>query len=397
MEGEILLAVSTHADTSSAFEVHAASVDAGTDFSHQWQLADLKPATRYYLRATARGATGKATAQLEASFTTAPAVHEWQDVRFAVMSCQSHKDRDELEGFRIYPAMQKAGIAFYVATGDNVYYDSDPPLADTVALARFHWNRMHGLSGLVDFHRQVPGYWEKDDHDTVKNDSWPPQGNNVDRSETLEGKLTFFKGLKVFREQVPMGEKTYRTFRWGKGLQIWLTEGRDFRSPNNMPDGPDKTIWGQKQLEWLKTSLLASDADFKVLISPTPVVGPDRANKADNHSNVTFGQEGNAFRKWVQDNKLTGNLFTCCGDRHWQYHSVDPATKLNEFACGAASDKHAGGSPGVDLEFHKFHRVKGGFLTVGVARPGGVPTIAFRHHDVDGQVVYEHAVPRRRD
>jgi hypothetical protein len=29
-----------------------------------------------------------------------------------------------------------------------------------------------------------------------------------------------------------MGERTYRTFRWGRGVQIWLTESRDFRSAN---------------------------------------------------------------------------------------------------------------------------------------------------------------------
>ena len=39
-----------------------------------------------------------------------------------------------------------------------------------------------------------------------------------------------------------MGERTYRTFRWGRGLQIWLVESRDFRSANTMKDGPDKTI-----------------------------------------------------------------------------------------------------------------------------------------------------------
>ena len=44
-----------------------------------------------------------------------------------------------------------------------------------------------------------------------------------------------------------------------------------------MPDGPDKTIWGREQLAWLKESILASDAAFRVLISPTPIVGPDRA------------------------------------------------------------------------------------------------------------------------
>jgi len=394
MAGDISLEFSAEPDFTTAPYPKKARVDSATDFTHQWKLNGLKPNTSYGVRVRAHAADGETTALLEGRFRTAPRPDAWQDILFAVMSCQSHKDRDELDGFRIYPAMQKGGVAFYVATGDNVYYDSDPPLADTVPLARFHWNRMHGLPLLVDFHRQVPGYWEKDDHDTVKNDSWPPQGKNVDRSDALEGRLTFFKGLKVFREQVPIGEKTYRTFRWGKGLQIWLTEGRDFRSPNNLPDGPEKTIWGREQLEWLKSSLLASDADFKVLISPTPVVGPDRGNKADNHSNATFGQEGNAFRRWVQENKLTGNFFTCCGDRHWQYHSVDPATKLNEFACGAASDKHAGGSPGLDPEFHKFHRVKGGFLTISVTRPGDVPTIAFRHHDVEGQVVYEFVLPR---
>ncbi len=33
-----------------------------------------------------------------------------------------------------------------------------------------------------------------------------------------------------------------RTFRWGKTLQIWLVEGRDYRSPNNMPDGPEDPV-----------------------------------------------------------------------------------------------------------------------------------------------------------
>jgi alkaline phosphatase D len=75
------------------------------------------------------------------------------------------------------------------------------------------------------------------------------------------------------------------------------------------------------------------------------------------------------------------------------YHSVDPLTGLNEFSAGAASDAHAGGSPGLDPEFHKFHRMLGGFITVNVARTNSQPTITFRHHDVDGGVVYEKSFP----
>ena len=69
-------------------------------------------------------------------------------------------------------------------------------------------------------------------------------------------------------------------------------EGRDYRSPNDMPDGPGKTIWGEEQMAWLKKTAAESDAAFRILISPTPIVGPDRENKRDNHANKVFKHEG---------------------------------------------------------------------------------------------------------
>ena len=83
------------------------------------------------------------------------------------------------------------------------------------------------------------------------------------------------------------------------------------------------------------------------------------------------------------------NFYVACGDRHWQYHSIDPETQVHEFSSGPASDEHAGGTPGLDEDYHVYHRVRGGFLSV-TAGPSG---IAFRHRDVHGNVVYEY---RRR-
>src|SRR5262249_46743098 len=200
--------------------------------------------------------------------------------------------------------------------------------------------------------------------------------------------LTFQQGMQIFRTEVPMGERTYRTFRWGKTLQIWLVEGRDYRSPNTMPDGPQKTIWGAAQKAWLQRTLVESDADWRILVSPTPIVGPDRANKADNHSNLAFAFEGREFREWAQ-RTLGDNFVTINGDRHWQYHSVHPETGTHEFSVGAASDSHASGSPGEDPRYHRFHRVKGGFLQVATERSGKESRVHFRLHDVHGQVVYE--------
>ena len=83
------------------------------------------------------------------------------------------------------------------------------------------------------------------------------------------------------------------------------SQTRDYRSPNAMPDGPNKSIWGKEQLAWLKRTLLESDADFRVLISPTPIIGPDRVSKIDNHADPKgFWTEGQAFLAWIRDQKL---------------------------------------------------------------------------------------------
>jgi hypothetical protein len=42
------------------------------------------------------------------------------------------------------------------------------------------------------------------------------------------------------------------------------------------------------------------------------------------------------------------------------------------------------------MAYHRFHRVKGGFLSVSVFDEQGMSTIALRHHDVHGKVVNEY-------
>jgi alkaline phosphatase D len=235
---------------------------------------------------------------------------------------------------------------------------------------------MYSLPRHVDLLRQCATYWQKDDHDVQTNDCWP--------GHELSGKLSFAEGQQIFRQQVPLVGPGYRTFRWGKWLQVWLTEGRDYRTPNTIPDGPEKTIWGQEQKTWLKRTLADSDARWKVLITPTPIVGPDRSNKNDNHANAGFAHEGDEFRGWVREN-CPNNFFAVGGDRHWQYHSVHPETGMHEFGCGPPSNRHAAGSPSLDEAYHRYHAVRGGFLSVTI-KDGQV---AFRHHNVRGNVVYE--------
>jgi alkaline phosphatase D len=379
--GRVRLRYGTRADLADAVTTAWVEVSEAEDFIHQFRLGGLRPGTAYhYVSEAAAPGGSRTTSTVRGRFFTAPASAAAAEVRFCVMTCQGYPDRGHPDGHDIYPAMLALDPHFACLTGDLVYYDNDEPRAVTARLARYHWERMFSLPRLVEFTRQVGTYWLKDDHDTLNNDSWP--GARM-------GEFTFAEGQRIFRQQAPLQDgPSYRTVRWGRDLQVWFTDGRDFRSPNTTPDGPDKTIWGAEQKAWFKRTVRESDATWKVLVSPTPLVGPDRATgKNDNHSNAGFAHEGNEIRAWLQAN-APDNFFVVCGDRHWQYHSVHPDTGLNEFSVGAASDEHAGGTPGENPRYHRFHRVKGGFLSVTVQPEGARSTIRFEHRDVKGAVVY---------
>ena len=362
-------------------------VDPERDFTRQFTLKDLKPNTQYAFRVECRGGAnragvgGPAGPSVDGHFKTDPEPGVPARVVFTVNTGQSYADLDDPRGYKIYPHMLSLKPDFFVHTGDILYYDGGRPVARSVALARYKWNEIYSLPRVIEFHREVPSYFEKDDHDTWQNDCWPTLKNDK------MGEFTFKQGQAIFLEQVPMGEHTWRTVRWGKDLQIWLPEGRDFRSPNTDPDGPNKSIWGAAQKAWFKKTVAESDATFRVLISPTPIVGPDRESKNDNHANAGFKHEGDELRSFVASQK---NMVIVCGDRHWQYVSVDPVTGAREYSCGPASDEHAGGwSHGLEPEYHKYLNVVGGFLAGTVERVDGKPTLTFRHYSVDGKTLNE--------
>jgi alkaline phosphatase D len=359
-------------------------VETDRDFTRQFTLENLQPATAYHVLAEGRAESGGAAAcSLEGKFRTAPAPDDTAEISFVVVTCGDYPRRDDpRNGHKIYDAMLRLDPDFFVHTGDIEYYDKPLPWAPNQELARFKWNRFFALPFQRRFFNNVASYFIKDDHDTLRNDCWPG---------LCYGDLTWEQGLAIFREQVPMGEKTYRTIRWGKDLQIWLVEGRDYRSPNTMKDGPEKSIWGVEQKAWFKRSVEESDAVFRVLISPTPVVGPDRERKSDNHANKVFAHEGNELRRFMASMK---NMIVINGDRHWQYCSVDDETGLREFGTGPSSDQHAGGWSQDDFRpEHRYLKLKGGFLHVAVIREDAAPKMVLRHRSVTGDVYNEVILP----
>jgi alkaline phosphatase D len=235
--------------------------------------------------------------------------------------------------------------------------------------ARRHWHRMYAQPLQREFHRHTACYFLKGDRDVWANDCWPRAKN------ARMGEFTFKDGIDVYRQQTPTGDSPYRSVSWGRHLQIWLLEGREFR------DLEFGTILGIEQLKWLRDGLAASKASFKFVCSATPILGPDFSRRQDNHANPPYAAEGADLQAILAAN----NAIVLCGDRPWQYASMNKAG-LREYGAGPTTDSLAIFSRKDEVPQYPFHRVGGGFLSVNVEVLDGQPMATIRHHDVSGTV-----------
>jgi alkaline phosphatase D len=386
------------------------------DFIVKSVLKDLQPATEYFYRVVygpdsahvQRGPVGR--------FKTLAPEKSATPVNFILTSCLNfsffhegapkggarYTGEDRMLGYPALEAVIKLQPDFCIIDGDCVYYDHPAATrAQSQAELRKKWHEQYVQPRFVRLFSRVPTYWLKDDHDYRRNDSDPT--GDYEPSHTL--------GIATFREQVPIvapGDAktpTYRTHRFSRDLQMWFVEGRDYRSPNAMADGPEKTIWGAEQKAWLRRTLKESDATFKILVSPTPLVGPDDGSKRDNHVNTRgFRQEGEAFFAALKEDGIApGRFYVICGDRHWKYHSQH-TSGYEEFSAGTFNTENSrlGRAPGdpqstdpqkLVKQFYSDAKPIGGFLRIAVTPAAGGPgaQIEFLEYDDRGEVLYRYA------
>ncbi len=400
------------------------------DFIVKTKLSDLKEGTSYYYRLRYGRDSINSFIGASRSFRTLPNIESKQPVDFVVTSCfnyfrfhhgrlddpknTGYQGNDKSLGYPGLATITSFNPQFVVFTGDNVYYDSpqtESLRAKTRSQLREKWHEQFIQPRFKELFSNTATYWEKDDHDHRFNDSdtitdFLPLAHLMvdDQVDSITLSQPSHKlGMHTFREQVPVVDPkdpnavTYRTYRMNKDLQIWLTENRDYRSPNTRPDGPEKTIWGNKQKQWLLKTLLESDAKFKILIAPGPLIGPDDAYKNDNHVNHNgFRYEGQGFLNWIAENRsVIGNFYIIHGDRHWQYHSVDPRG-IEEFSVGAIDatnarmprlpgDPKSTDSEGTIKQPYVASEVTGGFLRIRT----DIGSLRFTFYDETGNILYQ--------
>ncbi len=242
---------------------------AATDFTVKIPLTGLSPSTRYDYRLSA-GASS-----VIGEFRTAPPPAKAEPVTFIWSGDLggSGNCRDPVKGYPIFAAMPRLAPHFFLFVGDTIYADhrcgrGAVPGADFVATSlqqfwlKHRYNRADPL--VQTFFRSASVYAIWDDHE-VRNDFAGP-------SEPLMpvGRQAF---LDYWPIMPPPEEphRLYRRARWGRLLELFILDTRQYRSPNSQPDGPGKSMLGETQRRWLLEGLGASDAVWKIVVTSVPL------------------------------------------------------------------------------------------------------------------------------
>jgi alkaline phosphatase D len=312
-------------------------------------------------------------------------------------------------GYSIFKSMQSLNPNFFIANGDMIYADgacpaqgpiffnktnnqnmtwtnipgnfksiADPSvdwnnITDVRSIFMEHWKYNRNDTYFKEFLRNTSMYSQWDDHEIINDfgSKWPYWNLfSVNREGypniVREGTDAFFYYSPLDRDNNnnytanDRDKRIYRSFNWGKDLDLFLIDARSYRSQNYLADTSDsnKTMLGDEQLEWLKRELVNSNATWKVISSDVPIsiptgsntsiLGRDgwaNGNETDNYSYYTgFERELTDLFRFIDEQDIKNVVFITT-DVHFpafikynfDLNNDGNATEIYEFVSGPLS------------------------------------------------------------
>jgi alkaline phosphatase D len=268
---------------------------AAADHTVRVTVAGLAPGTRYYYRMLVDGIPDRYRLT---PFATHTAPEGLVPFRLAFGSCARHQLDAEQVVFRAIAAAEP-DVFFWL--GDNIYADS----ASEWVFAE-DYRRQRAIASTLPLMRSVPQLAIWDDHDFGLN-------NSDNTSPVRDASLAAFRNYWANPGYgLDDGPGVYFQYAYG-GIDFFMLDGRYHRSPNKDPDGPEKTMLGRRQGEWLREVLRASRAPFKVLASGS---GWTTEDGPTGDTWAAFQTERNALFDFIRDERIEG-VFLLSGDTHF--------------------------------------------------------------------------------
>jgi hypothetical protein len=273
------------------------------------KLEGLLPDTNYYYKVwfTTVDEAGKTVADPPSygTFKTAPDPSENKPVSFVMggdLAGQQYCSRVDVN-FPIFNAMKALGPDFFIFNGDEIYADNDCPASGPANVTGWnnipggfprvndpsvnwtnysqvhdiylkHWQYNRADPNLQSLLRNVSMYSQADDHEVANN--WAPSTYYSNSTMSRAGFPNLIKaGIQEFFNFSPIDrnadepDRIYRSFHWGKNVDLFIADQHQYRSRNDLPDTPanNKTLLGKEQLHWLEQGILNSNATWKI-VSP---------------------------------------------------------------------------------------------------------------------------------
>ncbi|MDX6665743.1 MAG: alkaline phosphatase [Solirubrobacteraceae bacterium] len=271
------------------------------------KVTGLKPHEQYYYRF----ATSNHDSPV-GRFRTALPLDSNETVRFAFFSCA-----DYTHGYyNAYELMAaEKDLDFVVCLGDYIYDESYHTKADGTAVRDDKIGRppqagytgvalaAHSLQDYRDkyslyrtdkslrkMHQKFPMVVLWDDHEVQNNyagkpdDGGLPANEEFNRARQKAGYRAFFESMPI----APRGaDRIYRSQRYGKNVELFVMDQRQYRDNQPCDDAvaPPCADWnqprdflGRAQMDWVKSALSASKANWKVManelmVMPAKVLG----------------------------------------------------------------------------------------------------------------------------
>ena len=256
------------------------AVDPDADHSARFHLTKLAPGTRCYYRALVMGKQAGPIAH----FITAPPADDDRKVVF----CFSGDTRESYKPFSVMNAVRAQNPDFFLHLGDTIYADRNGAAATLPQFwAKYRANRDDAATQLL--HSTTSVYVTWDDHEVA--DNYLP-----DHPLAAIGQKAFIDYWPI-RRDLRHPQRIYRSFRWGKALELFILDVRQYREPAR------GTMLGGTQKNWLMQGLAASPAIFKFIATSVTMDGGG-SDRWDG-----YPQERAEILRYIKNHKITGVIF----------------------------------------------------------------------------------------
>ncbi len=281
--------------TTGAREIAKATVTEENDRCVVWNFKNLAPnhTYRYLIEHEGLALNEGQPYQLK----TAPSEATASKVTIAFGSCA----REDAGTARTWARLVQLQPDAMVLLGDTPYIDTTD-----LAVQRRRYREFAAQAEMARLFQSTPMYGTWDDHDFGRNDT----------DGRLPGKERSRRAFIEYRANPSYGngkEGIYSSFRRG-GLEVFLLDARYFAGVEQSPvDKNQRTLLGKDQWRWLKKSLKASTAPFKVLATGMIWNGAVRPGKQDHW--MTYPLEREKLFRFLGQEGITGVVLVG-GDIH---------------------------------------------------------------------------------